>query len=635
MSLVAAYSESESENESDQEQENPNEVKVETAKTTLNIHQADEKPPVEEERTGFEIEDEDDWQTCDSVNTAQTTNLGGESSNEFFSKLPEPAAMESKSTPPIKIEEEEDEFLKKKPSLEDKLFKKEQALLEKELNEKKKHGDKEDSKHFLSKFTKGSGGGGASGKKSKNQKVMISIPTLEDIGADSDSDEESNQPKQEPQKFMASKKSSALFAMLPKPKNSVTVGANKNRVFNREVNRPLVPHTVTKHKPQAKDTSSKSTSINVNPERSVATGNSKVKNDVDSEESEDDDDVSATSFFSFGEKNTTEKNTPMEMKLDEEVDNKNENNTKTENISMEIVNEVTSVKPKERETKIEPKPNKPSSNKKDNSYFATLFKSKTNSQTASVKTKKDISNDNDVRTSCTDSNTKSSIQTSHGITAPYGHSSSDSSVTAPYGGDSSSVTAPYGSSNSAVTAPYGSGNSAVTAPYGSGNSAVTAPYGSHNSISQQHQQMPQNHGYPTNATDNTFFSYSHATSTSSSQPAQASMDFYHQPNEDTPIDQEAMRALQGRKRRRGEEINIIDVNAQDLQVDKDEYLKNLTVESGYKNKAPQDAGISSQQKRKHQITYLAFQAKEREFELRQSWADSRASKQQTQSKYGF
>lgn len=30
-----------------------------------------------------------------------------------------------------------------------------------------------------------------------------------------------------------------------------------------------------------------------------------------------------------------------------------------------------------------------------------------------------------------------------------------------------------------------------------------------------------------------------------------------------------------------------------------------------------------------------FQAKEREFELRQSWADSRASKQQTQSKYGF
>ena len=50
-------------------------------------------------------------------------------------------------------------------------------MLEKELNEKKKQGEKEDSKHFLSKFTKGGGGG----KKTKNQKVMISIPTLEDV----------------------------------------------------------------------------------------------------------------------------------------------------------------------------------------------------------------------------------------------------------------------------------------------------------------------------------------------------------------------------------------------------------------------------------------------------------------------
>ena len=46
-----------------------------------------------------------------------------------------------------------------------------------------------------------------------------------------------------------------------------------------------------------------------------------------------------------------------------------------------------------------------------------------------------------------------------------------------------------------------------------------------------------------------------------------------------------MRALQGRKRRRGEEINLIDIDAKDLQADKDDYLKNLTVESGYKAKA--------------------------------------------------
>jgi len=43
-----------------------------------------------------------------------------------------------------------------------------------------------------------------------------------------------------------------------------------------------------------------------------------------------------------------------------------------------------------------------------------------------------------------------------------------------------------------------------------------------------------------------------------------------------------MRQLQGRKRRRGEKINLIDIDARDLQVDSEEYLKNLTVESGYK-----------------------------------------------------
>ena len=93
MSLVAAYSESES--ESDQEQENQNVAKV----------QVEEETSVEEERPGFEIEDEDDWQTGGSVNRAQTTStsLGEEASNEIFSKLPEPAAMETTSTLHVKV----------------------------------------------------------------------------------------------------------------------------------------------------------------------------------------------------------------------------------------------------------------------------------------------------------------------------------------------------------------------------------------------------------------------------------------------------------------------------------------------------------------------------------------------------
>jgi len=41
------------------------------------------------------------------------------------------------------------------------------------------------------------------------------------------------------------------------------------------------------------------------------------------------------------------------------------------------------------------------------------------------------------------------------------------------------------------------------------------------------------------------------------------------------------------------------------------------------------------QKKKHQITYLAFEAKAREQELQAQWAQNRATKRQTQMKYGF
>jgi len=40
-------------------------------------------------------------------------------------------------------------------------------------------------------------------------------------------------------------------------------------------------------------------------------------------------------------------------------------------------------------------------------------------------------------------------------------------------------------------------------------------------------------------------------------------------------------------------------------------------------------------KRKHQITYLAHEAKAREQELQNQWAQNRMSRRQTQSKYGF
>lgn len=51
-----------------------------------------------------------------------------------------------------------------------------------------------------------------------------------------------------------------------------------------------------------------------------------------------------------------------------------------------------------------------------------------------------------------------------------------------------------------------------------------------------------------------------------------------------------------------------------------------------KKKGDQPTG---QQRRKHQITYLIHQAKERELELKNAWSDNKMSRRQTQAKYGF
>lgn len=58
----------------------------------------------------------------------------------------------------------------------------------------------------------------------------------------------------------------------------------------------------------------------------------------------------------------------------------------------------------------------------------------------------------------------------------------------------------------------------------------------------------------------------------------------------------------------------------------------LTFPSRFQKKGDQPTG---QQRRKHQITYLIHQAKERELELKNNWADNKMTRRQTQAKYGF
>ena len=156
---MAAYSDSESEGEKENVDISP-----ENPKKKINS-----KLQVRDETPLFEIEDEDEWEQSVPTTTS-TDQLDDEKSAEIFSSLPAP----STSNFSLKEEEEEneDEFLRKKPNKEDVLFKKEQALLEKELKENKKNSGSKDSKHFLSKFTMGG---------SKKKHVMISIPTLEEV----------------------------------------------------------------------------------------------------------------------------------------------------------------------------------------------------------------------------------------------------------------------------------------------------------------------------------------------------------------------------------------------------------------------------------------------------------------------
>uniref|UniRef100_U3JKG7 Proline rich mitotic checkpoint control factor n=1 Tax=Ficedula albicollis TaxID=59894 RepID=U3JKG7_FICAL len=103
------------------------------------------------------------------------------------------------------------------------------------------------------------------------------------------------------------------------------------------------------------------------------------------------------------------------------------------------------------------------------------------------------------------------------------------------------------------------------------------------------------------------------------------------------IDDEAFKRLQGKRNRGREEINFVDIKGDDQLSGAQQWLtKSLTEEktmkSFSKKKGDQPTG---QQRRKHQITYLIHQAKERELELKNTWSENKLSRRQTQAKYGF
>ncbi|XP_063238750.1 proline-rich protein PRCC [Bacillus rossius redtenbacheri] len=109
-------------------------------------------------------------------------------------------------------------------------------------------------------------------------------------------------------------------------------------------------------------------------------------------------------------------------------------------------------------------------------------------------------------------------------------------------------------------------------------------------------------------------------------------------DDDLLLNEEAMQRLCGRRAARDRAgVQLIEVSGDALMPDPKEWLtKQLTEERQVRSHGHRrDDGPTSQQKRKHQITYLAFQAKENELELKNQWSQNRMTRKQTQSKYGF
>uniref|UniRef100_A0A0C9PL62 PRCC protein n=1 Tax=Fopius arisanus TaxID=64838 RepID=A0A0C9PL62_9HYME len=107
------------------------------------------------------------------------------------------------------------------------------------------------------------------------------------------------------------------------------------------------------------------------------------------------------------------------------------------------------------------------------------------------------------------------------------------------------------------------------------------------------------------------------------------------------FDEKAIEYLIGKRgvKRKNELIqgtNIIDISGDDIKPDEREWLvKALTEEPVQRTVSMSSAGPSSASKKKHQITYLAHQAKAMEIELQNQWAANRMARKQTKSKYGF
>ncbi|XP_053719831.1 proline-rich protein PRCC isoform X2 [Synchiropus splendidus] len=109
-----------------------------------------------------------------------------------------------------------------------------------------------------------------------------------------------------------------------------------------------------------------------------------------------------------------------------------------------------------------------------------------------------------------------------------------------------------------------------------------------------------------------------------------------EPGQAEMFDDEAFMRMQGKRNRGKEEIKFLEIKGDDqLSGTKQWLTKNLTEETQQSYSKKRGGQPTGQQRRKHQITYLIHQAKERELELKNTWAENKLTRRQTQAKYGF
>ncbi|CAL1584840.1 unnamed protein product [Knipowitschia caucasica] len=110
-----------------------------------------------------------------------------------------------------------------------------------------------------------------------------------------------------------------------------------------------------------------------------------------------------------------------------------------------------------------------------------------------------------------------------------------------------------------------------------------------------------------------------------------------EPGNSAMFDEEAFMRLQGKRNRGKEEITFLEIKGDDQLSGTQQWLtKAITEEQTRSSFSKKRGGMpTGQQRRKHQITYLIHQAKEREIELKNTWAENKLTRRQTQAKYGF